>query len=287
MHHNELIDIATLCESSIFHMLPAELMWSTGMTIPHKRPIRFWAKSTLFKHPVPRFIMESSGAIQVTWNSNCVDSGSSSNHTPVPALDVSAPIDLFADTSLALSQGHVVGVFPEETSYTLPSMVQVPPGAAWAAIEYPRSARKEKLQEMKSEREKLIYLNGIGRHGEKTGLEIVPVGIVYEDKRKFMSRVSIILYVEVVADYPAGLYGRLFRFMLRELIWPQLERSCALTVDGFMLYRFGEPIEIDGYAKELFDEKSEPGQAAKSVVQKLNTEIERRLVALSVNAPDW
>lgn len=60
-----------------------------------------------------------------------------------------------------------------------------------------------------------------------------------------------------------------------------------LTVDGFMLYRFGEPIEIDGYAKELFDKKSEPGQAAKSVVQKLNTEIERRLVALSVNAPDW
>ena len=54
-----------------------------------------------------------------------------------------------------------------------------------------------------------------------------------------------------------------------------------------MLYRFGEPIEIDGYAKELFDENSEPGQAAKSVVQKLNTEIERRLVALSVNAPDW
>jgi glycerol-3-phosphate O-acyltransferase/dihydroxyacetone phosphate acyltransferase len=84
----------------------------------------------------------------------------------------------------------VIGVFPEGTSYTLPSIIQVLPGAAWAAVEYVRQARRDKLEGMKSGKERLVYLKGVGRHGEMTGLEIVPVGIVYEDKKQFMSRVS-------------------------------------------------------------------------------------------------
>lgn len=44
---------------------------------------------------------------------------------------------------------------------------------------------------------------------------------------------------------------------------------------------------MDSYTKELFAEGTDPEEAAKSVVKKLNAEIERRLIGLTVNAPDW
>lgn len=154
----------------------------------------------MFKHPVTKFIMESSGAIKVKRNPNRVAAtspgSSSSDEHNAPSSESGAGHfgstqgDLFKDTSRALAQGEVVGVFPEGTSYTLPAIVQVLPGAAWAAIEYVRSVREEKLSRMQSDRERQIYLKGVGREGEKTGLGIVPVGIVYEDKKRYMSRVS-------------------------------------------------------------------------------------------------
>lgn len=44
---------------------------------------------------------------------------------------------------------------------------------------------------------------------------------------------------------------------------------------------------MDGYTKELFDESLDPEEAAKSVVKKINAEIERRMFGLTVNATDW
>jgi hypothetical protein len=44
---------------------------------------------------------------------------------------------------------------------------------------------------------------------------------------------------------------------------------------------------MDPYTKELFDESVDPEEAAKSVVRKLNAEIEKRLFELTVNAADW
>jgi glycerol-3-phosphate O-acyltransferase/dihydroxyacetone phosphate acyltransferase len=131
--------------------------------------------------------MESSGALSVTRNPNYVEppNGHSSDHHDAPSNG-----DLFKDTVRALSRGQVIGIFPEGTSYTLPAIAQVLPGAARAAIEYARSIRRDKLSEMKTDREKQIYLNGVGRNGETTGLRIVPVGIVYENKERYMSRVS-------------------------------------------------------------------------------------------------
>jgi glycerol-3-phosphate O-acyltransferase/dihydroxyacetone phosphate acyltransferase len=141
----------------------------------------------MFKHPFTKFFMEYSGALSVTRNPNYVETSnthSSDNH------DAPSNGDLFKDTVKALSEGEVIGIFPEGTSYTLPAIAQVLPGAARAAIEYARSVRREKLSGMKSDREKQIYLNGVGRNGETTGLRIVPVGIVYENKERYMSRVS-------------------------------------------------------------------------------------------------
>lgn len=51
--------------------------------------------------------------------------------------------------------------------------------------------------------------------------------------------------------------------------------------------RFGERIDVDGYTRELFAEGVDPEEAAKSMVKKLNAEIEERLIGLTVNAPDW
>ncbi|XP_006456196.1 hypothetical protein AGABI2DRAFT_228041 [Agaricus bisporus var. bisporus H97] len=218
-HHNEIVDVAVL-----------------SARIPHERPIGYWAKSSMFKHPFTKFWMENSGALSVTRNPNYVETSNASTS------DTSSNGGLFKDTVKALSQGQVIGIFPEGTSYTLPAIAQVLPGAARAAIEYARSVRREKLEGMKSDRERQIYLNGVGRHGEVTGLRIVPVGIVYEDKERYMSRVCV---------------------------------------------GFGEPIDVDKYTQELFQEGISHADAAKCVVKKLNAELERRLLALTVNAPDW
>jgi hypothetical protein len=55
----------------------------------------------------------------------------------------------------------------------------------------------------------------------------------------------------------------------------------------FLFCRFGEPIDVDQYTPELFKEGVSHADAAKSVVKKLNAELERRLLALTINAPDW
>ncbi|KAF9447368.1 hypothetical protein P691DRAFT_776198 [Macrolepiota fuliginosa MF-IS2] len=224
-HHNEIVDIAVLSAST-----------------PHGRPICFWAKSSMFKHPVMSFIMESGGAIRVHRSPNRVSSEDTSGTSTPTNSTRSVQPDLFEDTSLALSKGEAIGIFPEGTSYTLPAIAQVLPGAAWAAVEYVRAVRAEKLALCTSEKERRVYLNGEGRRGERTGLGVVPVGIVYEDKRRYMSRVCV---------------------------W------------------FGEPVEVDDYTEELFDEEVDPEEAAKVVARKLNAEIERGLVGLTVNAPDW
>ncbi|KAF8154540.1 hypothetical protein B0H34DRAFT_660490 [Crassisporium funariophilum] len=158
-HHNEIIDIATL-----------------AATIPHRRHLSFWAKSTMFANPIMGAILSSSGAIPVRRNPNGSSSPSalpSSSDSPTTSThkrqkngaDLTRAT-LFAETSRALSRNQVVGVFPEGTSYTQPGIVQVMPGAAWAAVEYGRAE---------------------GR-GE-TGLTIVPVAIVYTDKSRYRSRV--------------------------------------------------------------------------------------------------
>ncbi|KIM81281.1 hypothetical protein PILCRDRAFT_89247 [Piloderma croceum F 1598] len=98
-HHNEIIDIAVL-----------------AITIPHRRPISFWTKSSLFEFPLAGAILSSSGAIPVT-----------RNHSPT---------SLFKSTSLALHRGEAIGVFPEGTSYTQPRIMQVKPGAVRAGVEF-------------------------------------------------------------------------------------------------------------------------------------------------------
>ncbi|KAF7312287.1 Glycoside hydrolase family 5 protein [Mycena indigotica] len=136
-HHNELLDVGLL-----------------AATIPHRRMVSFWAKSTTFKHPVLGPILESSGAIPVRRNPNKADAAASN-------------AALFDASTAALGRKQALGVFPEGTSYTEPEISQVLSGAAWAALEYMRS------------------------RGDGQPVIIIPVGIVYEDKAKYRSRVRV------------------------------------------------------------------------------------------------
>ncbi|KAJ7066940.1 glycerol-3-phosphate-1-acyltransferase [Mycena amicta] len=138
-HHNELVDVAII-----------------AATIPHRRLVSFWAKSTSFKHPVLGPILSSSGAIPVRRNPNKVDAATSN-------------AALFSASTAALVRDQAaIGVFPEGTSYTEPAIAQVLSGAAWAALEYTRAQ---------------------GGHGQP--VMIIPVGIVYTDKAKYRSRAHV------------------------------------------------------------------------------------------------
>ena len=130
------------------------------MTIPHNRHVSFWAKSTLFKYPIARQILESSGAIPVNRNPNSANGSGTSRAS------------LFESSTLALASGEVIGVFSEGASYTEPTIVQVMSGTAWAAVEYARWQREHKLE-------------------AEADLVVVPVGLVYTEKATFNSRVRL------------------------------------------------------------------------------------------------
>ncbi|KAG5219396.1 acyltransferase [Salix suchowensis] len=92
----------------------------------------------MFANPITRAILVSAGSIPVKRNPNRTpdaDAGSA------PASKTSSQADLFHDSFLALSRGQVLGVFPEGTSYTEPSIAQIMSGAAWAAAEYAKWQR--------------------------------------------------------------------------------------------------------------------------------------------------
>lgn len=133
---------------------------SVAATAPHRRIIGYWAKASLFKNPISRFILESAGSIPVARASR--DSSKRRPHQ-----------ELFAATHAVLASGGVLGVFPEGTSYTLPRIVQVKEGAARAALEFVRYSKE----------------NGI--EVDDDIVQVVPVGIVPTDKAQYRSRIYV------------------------------------------------------------------------------------------------
>ncbi|KAI0360695.1 glycerol-3-phosphate-1-acyltransferase [Trametes cingulata] len=204
-HHNEILDIATL-----------------SVTTPHGRPVCFWAKSTMFKNPLVRAILLSSGSIPVARNPN---------NTPVAAEQPTQPQTssaneaLFRETFKALDREEVIGVFPEGTSYTEPGIAQVKDGASRAALEYVVWAKETK-------------------GGQKKKVQIVPVGIVYTDKSQYQSRVCV---------------------------------------------RWGKPIDVEAFAQEQIskDEASAHEINSRPLIKALSAEVEKRMLDLTINAPDW
>ncbi|KJA21828.1 hypothetical protein HYPSUDRAFT_683762 [Hypholoma sublateritium FD-334 SS-4] len=230
-HHNEIIDIATL-----------------AMTIPQRRHLSFWAKSTMFANPLAGAILSSSGAIPVKRNPNGssppappTQDPSSSTCVPraPPGIDEGATrAMLFRDTSRALAARQVVGVFPEGTSYTQAAIMQMLPGAAWAAVEYVRYVHE---QEVDRQREDVGKGKGKAVEAEiETGLRIIPVAVVYTDKSRYLSRVSV---------------------------------------------KYGAPIFIDSYAAELFN--GDRNESSRAVVKKIMAQVETQMRDMTVNALGW
>ncbi|SJL09105.1 uncharacterized protein ARMOST_12481 [Armillaria ostoyae] len=156
-HHNEIIDVAAL-----------------AVTIPYRRHVCFWAKSTLFSNPVFGSILASSGAIPVTRNPNRDDGTSKAI--------------LFQSTTAAIAKGEVAGVFSEGASYSEPTIVQIMSGTAWAAVEYTRWREEH------------------AKDGPE--LVIVPVGLVYTEKDTFKSRMRVHYGSPIsMADYTKELFG--------------------------------------------------------------------------------
>ena len=140
----------------------------------------FWAKASLFKNPIARAILSSSGSIPVQRHEGLNNTnGSGNNANGYGGISDSSAKDthfsLFRETFRALDAGEVIGLFPEGTSYTEPQIVQVKDGAAWSALEYSRWQ---------------LQLDPNGKENGAKKLVVIPVGVVYGDKARFQSRVS-------------------------------------------------------------------------------------------------
>lgn len=114
---------------------------------------RVLAKSTLWSHPVLGPLLVLTGALPVYRRR---DSGE----------DVKKNFTTFARCRDELTRGGVIALFPEGTSHNLPHRLPLKTGAARIAIETEAGH-------------------------PSTGLRILPVGIVYEAKGRFRSRVLI------------------------------------------------------------------------------------------------
>ncbi|KAF9025271.1 hypothetical protein BDZ89DRAFT_953991, partial [Hymenopellis radicata] len=179
---------------------------SVTVTIPYRRQLCFWTKSTLFRNPLSALILSSSGAIPVQRNPNRDDGSSKAA--------------LFHSSTMAFANGKVIGVFPEGTSYTEPTIAQIMSGAAWAAVEYTRWQREA------------------GRAVTKDAV-IIPVGIVYTDKTRFRSSlrvqygtpISMSEYVDELFHSPMGAsvdaYG-----VVREITQRIEQKLFAMTINA-------------------------------------------------------
>ncbi|HEV8255182.1 MAG TPA: 1-acyl-sn-glycerol-3-phosphate acyltransferase [Vicinamibacteria bacterium] len=113
---------------------------------------RFLAKHTLWSHPVIGPLLMISGAVPV--------------YRRQDTTDVSKNVDTFARCRRTLAAGGVVALFPEGTSHNQPRSLPLKTGAARIAL----AAEAE--------------------YGP-LGLRIVPVGLTYEAKDRFRSRVLV------------------------------------------------------------------------------------------------
>src|SRR5215831_12607093 len=118
------------------------------------RPAHFLAKSTLFANPLGRLAMAAFGSIPVY---------------RAREADTSRNEESFARCRAELARGAALALFPEGTSHSDPQLRPLKTGAARIAL----SAEAEA--------------------GGRLGLEVLPVGLYYERKAMFRSRVLLVV----------------------------------------------------------------------------------------------
>lgn len=115
-------------------------------------PPRFLAKSTLWQHPVVAPLVIVSDALPVYRHQD--------------GVDVARNIDTFARAREILGAGGTVALFPEGRSHSEPGLLPLKTGAARIAL-------------------------AATADGRARDLRIVPIGVLYEDKGRFRSRVVV------------------------------------------------------------------------------------------------
>jgi 1-acyl-sn-glycerol-3-phosphate acyltransferase len=139
---------------------PIVLGVSTG------RSARFLAKSTLFQNPFGRLAMDAFSAIPVY----------RTKEAGARAGDVSRNDETFAACRATLARGEALALFPEGVSHSDPQLKPLKTGAARIAL----SAEREAGARDPSGNTRL-------------GIVIVPVGLFYERKARFRSRVLLVV----------------------------------------------------------------------------------------------
>jgi 1-acyl-sn-glycerol-3-phosphate acyltransferase len=124
------------------------------------RATRFLAKSTLFGNPFGRLAMRAFGSIPVY----------RAHEAGARGKDASRNDESFARCREALARGEALALFPEGTSHSDPQLRPLKTGAARIAL----SAERE-----------------VADAGGRLGAVIVPVGLFYERKAAFRSRVLL------------------------------------------------------------------------------------------------
>jgi 1-acyl-sn-glycerol-3-phosphate acyltransferase len=122
-------------------------------------PARFLAKSTLFRNPISRLVMEAFGSIPIY---RAHESGARGG-------DASRNDASFARCRAELAAGGAMALFPEGVSHSDPQLRPLKTGAA------------------------RIALSTEAEHGGKLGVMIVPVGLYYERKALFRSSVLLVV----------------------------------------------------------------------------------------------
>jgi glycerol-3-phosphate O-acyltransferase/dihydroxyacetone phosphate acyltransferase len=123
------------------------------------RPARFLAKSTLFGNPIARLAMTSFGSIPVY----------RAHESGARGTDTSRNEESFALCRAALAQGEALALFPEGVSHSDPQLRPLKTGASRIAL----SAEAEQ--------------------DGRLDLTVVPIGLYYERKVLFRSRVLLVV----------------------------------------------------------------------------------------------
>lgn len=124
------------------------------------RATRFLAKSTLYANPLGHLAMDAFGSIPVY----------RTQEAGARAQDASRNDESFARCRAALARGGALALFPEGTSHSDPQLRPLKTGAARIALSAEREAADA---------------------GGRLGAVIVPVGLFYEHKARFRSRVLL------------------------------------------------------------------------------------------------
>jgi glycerol-3-phosphate O-acyltransferase/dihydroxyacetone phosphate acyltransferase len=126
------------------------------------RATRFLAKSSLFGNPLGRLAMDAFGSIPVY----------RAQEAGARAKDTSRNEETFARCRAALARGEALALFPEGVSHSDPQLRPLKTGAARIAL----SAERE-----------------VADAGSRLHAVVVPVGLFYERKARFRSRVLLVV----------------------------------------------------------------------------------------------